>query len=42
VKVSGSGTSSRQEVGETTMRPSYSVIANTSPMPSAIGRMAEK
>ena len=38
----GSGISSRQEVGEITMRPSYRVTAKTSPMPSLTGRIAEK
>jgi hypothetical protein len=42
VKVCGSGISSRQDVGDTTMRPSYRVTAKTRPMPSEIGRIAEK
>ena len=39
---SGSGISSRHEVGEMISRPSWLVTANTSPMPSAMGMMAEK
>jgi len=41
-KTSGSGISSRHEVGEMMSRPSWLVTAKTRPMPSAIGMMAEK
>ena len=42
VKASGSGISSRQEVGETISLPSQRLSAITSPMPSATGSRAEK
>jgi hypothetical protein len=42
VKASGSGISSRHEVGETISLPSQRLSAITSPMPSATGSKAEK
>jgi hypothetical protein len=42
VKACGSGISSRQDVGDSTTRPSYCVTANTSAAPSEMGSRAEK